>query len=144
MLRRGKKTKEINLIKRFELFLINLIVPMCLLQVGHFLFAQHETFVECDSVLIETRNTHTHWMYITSIEYSIFQRVGENCLCNSHKSQYSFNVKSQKVMMAWAQTLLMENILIVGFRQILIVEYWITGQRNSILDMYNSIFFGLN
>lgn len=62
----GKEAKEINLIKRFELFLINLIVPMCLLQVGHFLFAQHKTFVECDSILIESRNIHTHTqsMYI--------------------------------------------------------------------------------
>lgn len=38
-------------------------------------------------------------------------------------------------MMAWAQTLLMENIRIVGFRQILIVKYWITAQRNPILDV---------
>lgn len=97
---------------------------MCLLQVGHFLFAQHKTFVECDSILIESRNIHTHTIDVyTSIEYSIFQRVGGHCLCNSHKSQYSFNVESQKVMMAWAQTLLMENIRIVGFRQILIVKY---------------------
>lgn len=83
-----------------------------------------------------TQYTHTHTIDVyTSIEYSIFQRVGGHCLCNSHKSQYSFNVESQKVMMAWPQTLLMENIRIVGFRQILIVKYWITVQRNPVLDV---------